>query len=112
MNLVHDPIVKKSSTILVPLDSFLCLQDKSFYERCGKHHNEEQMKRLTRNFEQFAHEGYKQLANGDLGGCKGDPENAWEEYRWTTWSVEDMKNILNEAGLLWKDGEEKEYISV
>ena len=35
MNLVHNPIVRKSPTILVPLDSFLFLQDKSFYERCG-----------------------------------------------------------------------------
>lgn len=30
MNLIHNPIVRKSSTILVPLDSFLFLQDKSF----------------------------------------------------------------------------------
>lgn len=50
--------------------------------------------------------------SGDLGGCNGVPENAWEEHRWTTWSIEDMKNILNEAGLSWKNGEEVEYISV
>ncbi len=64
------------------------------------------------NFVRFGQEENEQRDRGDLGGCKGDPENAWEEHRWTTWSVEDMKNILNEAGLLWKDGEEKEYISV
>lgn len=112
MNLVHNPIARKSSTILLPLDSFLFLQDESFYERCGKHYSEKQMQRLTRNFEQFGHGGYKQLKSGDLGGCNGVPENAWEEHRWTTWSIEDMKNILNEAGFSWKDGEEVEYISV
>lgn len=112
MNLVHNPIARKSSTILLPPDSFLFLQDKSFYERCGKHYSEKQMQRLTRNFEQFGHGGYKQLKSGDLGGCNGVPENAWEEHRWTTWSIEDMKNILNEAGFSWKDGEEVEYISV
>ena len=78
MNLVHNPIARKSSTILLPLDSFLFLQDKSFYERCGKHYSEKQMQRLTRNFEQFGHGGYIQLKSGDLGGCNGVPENAWE----------------------------------
>ena len=112
MNLVHNPIVRKSPTILVPLDSFLFLQDKSYTGRASRHHSEKQMQRLTRNFEQFSYGGYKQLMSGDLGGCNGVPENAWEEHRWTTWSIEDMKNILNEAGLSWKNGEEVEYISV
>ena len=44
---------------------------------------------LQGTFEQFGHGGYKQLKSGDLGGCNGVPENAWEEHRWTTWSIED-----------------------
>ena len=102
--------VRKSPTILVPLESFLFLQDKVSVERLGKHHSEKKIERLTNNFEEFSYEGYKQLMNGDLGGCNGKPEKAWEERRWTSWSTEDMKRILNEAGLPWKDGEEQEYI--
>lgn len=103
---------RKANTILLPLESFLYLQDKSYFERCGKHHTEKQIERLIRNFENFAHIGYKQLKDGDLGGCNGKPENGWEERRWTSWSCEDMKQILTEVGLPYKDGEETEYIAV
>lgn len=112
MSLIHKPVLRKSATVLVPLDSFLFLQDRSYLERCGKHHSEKHMERLKRNFEQFSYNGYKQIMNGDLGGCKGNPENAWEEHRWTSWSVEDIKRILDEAGLPWELGEEAEYIEL
>lgn len=102
--------VCKSSTILVPLESFLYLQDKQRFERSGKHCSEQNIERLKYNFETFSYNGYKQIMNGDLGGCKGEPENAWEERRWTSWSVEDIKKILDEASLPWKEGEEQEYI--
>lgn len=102
--------VRKSSTILVQLESYLFLQDKQNFERSGRHDSKEIAMRRTRNFEVFSYEGYKQIMDGDLGGCNGNPENAWEERRWTSWSVEDLKRILNEAGLPWKAGEEQEYI--
>lgn len=52
------------------------------------------------------------LKDGDLGGCVGDWKNGYEEGRWTSWSCEDMKRILIEAELPYKDGEEIEYIAV
>lgn len=104
--------VCRSVTILVPLESWMFLQCKGYQERCGKPHSEKGIERLRRNFQEYSYQGYKQLMNGDLGGCNGNPENAWEEHRWTSWSVDDMKRILDEAGLPWKDGEEAEYISV
>lgn len=104
--------VCKSPTLLVPFESWMFLQRKGYQERSGKPHSEKGIERLRRNFQEHSYQGYKQLMNGDLGGCNGDPENAWEEHRWTSWSVDDMKKILDEAGLPWKDGEEAEYISV
>lgn len=112
MSLVHNPVLRKSPTVLVPLESFLFLQDKQCFERSGKHSSEKNIERHKRNFEEFSYDGYKQIMNGDLGGCKGSPENAWEERRWTSWSVEDVKRILDEASLPWKDGEEVEYIAL
>lgn len=113
MSLLLDrPVRRKSPTLLVPLESFLYLQEKSYSERIGKSCSDKAKQRLIRNFEQFSNDGMKQLKNGDLGGCKGNPENAWEEGRWTSWGVDDMAKILDEAGLPWKKGKDTEYIAV
>lgn len=110
--LINRPERRKSPTILVPLESFLYLQEKSYIERCGKHHTEKMKQRLIRNFETFSHSEKKQLMNGDLGGCNGDPENTFEEGRWTSWSVDDMAEILDGAGLPFERGESVEYIAL
>lgn len=39
-------------------------------------------------------------------------KNSWEEHRWTSWSCKDMKEMLDEVGLPWKDGGSVNYISV
>ena len=104
--------VRKASTILLPWESYLFLQQKMRSERCGDRKTEKQVERLKINFDRLARNGYKQLMDGDLGGCHGPIENAFEQGRWTSWSCEDMKRILDEAGLPYKDGEETEYISV
>lgn len=103
---------RKVNTILLPLESFLYLQEKGYNERCGKYRTEKQIERLKRNFESFAYNGYKRLCDGDLGGCVGNYENAYEERRWTSWSCEDMKRFLNEANLPYKEGKETEIIEV
>ena len=54
----------------------------------------------------------KQICDYDFGGAVGEPEKSWEEHRWTRWSCDDMKKMLEEAGLSWKDGEDIEHISV
>lgn len=105
-------VVVKCHTILVPLESYLYLQDKEYFERCGKHHSEKHNERLIRNFKRFSNEGKYKLKDRDLGGCIGKPENAWEEGRWTSWSCEDMIQILNEACLPYEQGEDSEYIAV
>ena len=92
----------KANTILVPWESYLYLQQKCRNERCGDWKTEKQIERLKRNFEAFSHNGYKQLMDGDLGGCVNG--------KLTSWKCEDMKRILNEAGLMYKDGGESECI--
>ena len=78
----------------------------------GKHKTESAIKRLKQSFENFSHNGLYRIYDGDLGGCNGKPENSWEEKRWTSWSCEDMKRILDSAGLPYKDGGEREVINI
>ena len=107
-----DMKVRKANTILLPLESYLYLQDKSYFERTGKHNTDKMIERLTCTFNQLQCNGHKRLKDGDLGGCVGKPENSYEEGRWTSWSCSEMKRILDEEGLPFKDGDEVEYISV
>lgn len=104
--------IRKENTILIPWESYLYLQNKQYEERMGKPKPESAIKRLELNFENCSHNGLYRIGDGALGGCIGTPENAWEEKRWTSWSCEDMKQILDSAGLPYKDGGEREYISI
>ncbi len=103
---------RKAKTILLPWESYLYLQQKGRNERCGDWKTEKQIAKLKANFEEFSYNGYKRLLDGDLGGCVGDWKNGYEEGRWTSWSCEDMKRILDEAGLPYKDGEDTECVDV
>lgn len=99
------------NSIQVPWESWWHLENLSYFQRCGKYHTEEQKERMKRNFEQFAfYDGMKQICDYDQGGAIGDPERSYEEGRWVSWSCEDMKKILNEADLPWKEGEPEERI--
>ena len=77
--LMKRPRVMKSPTLLVPLERWLFLQGRSYFERTGKQFSNKAIERLTRNFYELAYKDKKQLKNDDLGGCKGNPENSWEE---------------------------------
>ena len=100
------------NAILLPWESWMYLENKSFQERCGKHHTDLQIERMKRNFDNFAwHDGMKQIHDYDFGGAVGKPENSWEEHRWTQWSCEDMKKMLDEAKLPWKESERVKVIS-
>ena len=101
--LLDKPVKRTSMTIWVPRESWMFLQARMQQERMGLE--------LSVNAD-FSHEGKKQLKDGDLGGCIGSPENAWEEGRWTSWSCEDMKKILDAAKLPWEPGETIEYFEI
>lgn len=111
--LMNRPVEVKAHTILVSWESWLYLEEKSYVERSGKKHTEYSLERMKREFKRFAYyDGMKQLKDGDFGGAIGKPENSWEERRWTSWTCEDMKRILDDAGLPWKQGEDTTYIAV
>ena len=110
--LMTKPVIRKSPTILLPYESWIFLQEKSYLERIGKPYSERQKNRMKALFQIHSYNGKKELKDGDLGGCKGKPEHAWEEGRWTSWSCNDMKRTLSSAGLPYEDGNEVEYIAL
>ena len=105
--------IRKLNSILIPWESWWHLENLSYFQRCGKYHTKKQKERAKRDFEQFAfYDGMKRTCEYDLGGATGNPERSWEEGRWTSWSCEDMKKILDEAGLPWEQGDPEERISI
>lgn len=93
--LMTKPVIRKSPTILLPYESWIFLQEKSYLERIGKPYSERQKNRMKALFQNHSHNGKKELKDGDLGGCKGKPEHAWEEGRWTSWSCNDTMNLVD-----------------
>ena len=91
----------KVRTVAMPWESWSFLFEEQHRQRCesGREISEKHWGRARREFDRFSRNGYKEVGDGDFGGCKGDPRNAWQERRWTSWSIEDMKRMLDEAGL-------------
>lgn len=97
--------MKTLNTILIDLQGVLYLQELQSKQRCGKSLTEKEKQRLERNFEQFADNGWKVYYDGDCGG-------ALRNGKWTSWSCEEVKQILSEAGIKYKDGSKEEVINV
>jgi hypothetical protein len=93
-------------------EGYIYLQNRSHFERCGKNHSEKFIERLKRNFKTFAYKGYYYIASSDLGGAIGNPENSYEEGRWTHWSVDDMKKMLTEQGIPFGPDGTQEKMSI
>lgn len=101
------------NSILVPWESWWHLEDTSSCQRSGQQHTEEQKEKMKRHFEDFAiYDGMKKILDYDFGGAVGNPERSYEEGRWTRWNCEDMKKILDEVGLPWRQGDLTEIINV
>ena len=109
-----NPVAHKVNTILVPWESYLFLQDESRRQRSEEYkpRSDRSLEMLHRSFKMNSHNGLHELKDYDLGGCNGDPRNAWEERRWTSWSVQKMAEMLEENGLGYTFGAEKEIISL
>lgn len=101
--------IRKRKAIKVTWEGYLYLSEEQHRQRCesGKPLSERTIERLKSSFER-----YGILCDGDRGGCIGSPVNAWEEGRWTDWSVEDMKRMLDEKGFEWEDVGERESIEI
>lgn len=102
----------KAKTIRVPLESWIYLKEQCRNQRCGDHLSERMIEHLKKEMQKEYNRNGHLLMDKDLGGAIGDPTNSYEEGRWTSWSVEQMKKMLDEKGLPYEDGEEVEYINV
>ena len=94
------------NTIYVPLESFLDLLGEHYLQRNGKPLPEHSIANLKEIFANICDKQKNMYAipSFALGGCK-------EGYQ-TSWSVADMQNMLNTAGLPWEDGPEVASISL
>lgn len=94
----------KRQTMGLSKEAYLYLQDRCRNERIGGHISDKYREKLERNFDQFAYKGYKVYYDGDLGGA--------ENGRWTSWSCDKVKKMLDEQGLAYIDGGEQESIEI
>lgn len=106
--------VHTEKTIAVPFESWFFLKEEQHKQRSeiGAPLNR---KRWEAVFGSDAIQSgpmacFKLLRDGDFGGCKGSPRSAFEEHRWTSWSIDEMKEMLDKAGLPWKEGNEIESL--
>ena len=104
--------VKKS--IWTTWEGFMHLWTKSHEQRSEtkKPISEWAINKTKSTRDGLAKDGMYQITSGHFGGCIGNPINAYEEGRWTSWNTEDMKVMLDEVGLPYKDGEEVEFFSL
>lgn len=102
----------KKRTLLVPLESLLYLEDQCHLQRGGHHTTEKTIERLTREMEKPHNKNGYMLFDGSFGGAVGDPKNSYEEGRWTSWSIDTVKEMLDKQGLPYQDGEDIDVINV
>ena len=102
----------KKKAIRVELEGYIYLQDQSSIQRSGRVHSESWRERIKQHYEWHdqKHGGHL-LMDGDLGGAVGKPERSYEEGRWTSWSVDQMKKMLDEKGYKYIDVEDVDVIS-
>lgn len=93
----------KMNRLMVTLESYLYLQTKSIESRGKK--ADKAIPRLTRNFRNWMNkDGYYWFLEGSLGY-----QTASGGYG--VWSIQDMKDILDNAHLPYKDGSFIECVS-
>lgn len=106
-------VKRKTKMLELPFESYEYLQRIGWEQRTDKPYLESFTEKHRHNFDYVTRGRHGYYAHdGAFGGCNGEKRNAWEEGRWTSWSVEDMKRILDKAGLPYKDAGETEVIDV
>ena len=94
----------KVKTILVSKESYLYLQDRCKYERSGKYIPKSFKEKLKRNFDNLQYKGYIRIMDKDFGGAKNG--------KWTSWSIEEMAEMLDKKHLDYKLGEDMECLNI
>lgn len=88
-----------TNTIDVPYESMIYLQEVQHKQRCAGEYKPLSEKTKDRIKRHLPKSGVYFIHDGDLGGCIGNPANAWKEGRWTSWTVKEIKKMLDEADL-------------
>ena len=83
----------KKKAIRLTLESYLYLQNEGHRQRSGKDYSDVTIEKLTKNY--YRYKNGITITSGWLGGAKNG--------RWTDWSVEDMKKMLDKKGLPYED---------
>lgn len=88
-----------TKALKVNLESYLYLQEQCKLQRLGEKLTDKQIERYTKNYyKQFS--GGIYLTSGQLGGAK--------DNKWTSWTIEDMKTLLEKANLQYEYSEVNE----
>lgn len=102
----------KKRAMRVELEGWLYLLDQQGMQRSGREKSEQYKEKLKIRYEQYDKKyGGHLLMDYDLGGAIGKPENSYEEGRWTSWSLDQMKKMLDEKGYKYIDVEDVDVIS-
>lgn len=105
--------VKKTlHCIGLPKESWLYLRERQRVERCGTDRLKELRQKWEAEFTKKLENGFRRVCDGDFGGCIGPIENGWEQGRWTSWTCENMKKMLDEQGLPWVQMDNTEEIAI
>ena len=94
----------KRKTIGLSKEAYMYLHERCRNERIGDHLSEKSKESLNGTFDRLSRNGYFEYYDGDLGGAVNG--------RWNSWSCDQVKQMLDENGLAYIEGEEKESIEI
>lgn len=96
-----------SPTIWVDRDAYFYLNRISREQRGCKPLSEELEYKIWQRLTFYGKTDKYQLDNESMGGGDGTYNG-----RWWSWSVETLRNLLDDAGFKYEIGEDREYISI
>lgn len=99
--------LKSSPTIWVGKESYMYLNRISRKQRGCKPLTEEAENRMWDRITGYGEQTEKRLDNDSMGGGDGTYYGVW-----TSWTTEDMKRLLEEGNLSYRNGETIEKIHV
>ncbi len=94
---------KNLKRIGVTRDGFILLEKMSRHQRGCKPLNDDQLERMWQKRAKTP-EGFAILDDESMGGGDGTYYG-----KWTSWSCDDLKSILSDAGMTWIDLEPIEF---
>ena len=84
----------KLKAIRVTLEGYLYLQEQACIQR-GFEFTERRKENLKDGFGKYSFKGMKEICSGDIGGGCGSKDPS----TWTSWSVEQLAEMLKEKNL-------------